>query len=86
MLGRCASSQVPFKLRDEDIPDDWSCSQNIWDKEHASCSVPQALTDEEIDEILALQVMMAAFMNRMLCSPYSGIAHPVPWAAAGGSL
>jgi len=48
--------QVPFKLRDEDIPDDWSCERNVWDREHASCSVPQALTDEEIDEILALQV------------------------------
>ena len=54
--------QVPFKLRDEDIPDDWSCERNIWDREHASCSVPQALTDEEIDEILALQVrLLGAF-------------------------
>ena len=49
-------SQVPFTLQDEDIPDDWECSQNVWDRDHNSCSVPQALTDEEIDEILALQV------------------------------
>lgn len=54
--------QVPFKLRDEDIPDDWSCSQNIWDKDHNSCSVPQALTDEEIDEILALQVQQTSLL------------------------
>lgn len=66
MPDRCAS-QVPFKLRDEDIPDDWSCSQNIWDKEHASCSVPQALTDEEIDEILALQVTLPAPLMCVLC-------------------
>ena len=48
--------QVPYILQDDEIPDDWECSQNIWDKEHNSCTVPQALTDEEIDEILSLQV------------------------------
>ena len=50
--------QVPFHLRDDETPDDWQCADNIWDGEHASCSVPQALTDEEIDEILALQVTL----------------------------
>ena len=48
--------QVPFTLRDEDTPDDWECANNEWDKQRASCMVPQALSDEEIDEILAHQV------------------------------
>ncbi len=50
---------MPFTLRDEDIPDDWSCTHNIWDKAHASCTVPQELTDEEIDNILAAQGVQA---------------------------
>ena len=48
--------QVPFTLREEETPDDWECASNEWDKDHASCLVPQALSDEEIDEILAHQV------------------------------
>ena len=50
--------QVPFTLKEEDTPDDWECSNNEWDKAHASCTVPQALSDEEIDEILAQQVVI----------------------------
>jgi hypothetical protein len=46
---------VPYDLNDEDIPEDWTCENNVWDEEHQSCSVPQALSDEQIDEILALQ-------------------------------
>ncbi len=49
--------QVPYDLREDDTPDDWECHDNKWDTNHASCSVPQELTDKEIDEILALQVM-----------------------------
>ena len=52
--------QVPFTLQDEDISDDWECAQNIWDHEHNSCSIPQALSDKEIDEILASQVCVPA--------------------------
>lgn len=47
--------QVPFDLNDDDIAEDWSCEHNVWDEDHQSCSVPQALSDEQIDEILALQ-------------------------------
>lgn len=56
--------QVPFTLQDEDIPDDWECSQNAWDRQHNSCSIPQALTDEEIDEILATQVCHSLVQNK----------------------
>lgn len=66
--GTAMRLQVPFKLRDEDIPDDWTCSDNVWDKDHASCSVPQALTDEEIDEILALQVPLHPPIAYAFCS------------------
>lgn len=48
--------QVPFTLHDEDISEDWECANNVWDKAYASCSIPQALSDNEIDNILAKQV------------------------------
>ena len=53
--------QVPYDLREDDTPDDWECQNNVWDENHASCSVPQELTDKEIDNILALQVAALLF-------------------------
>ena len=47
--------RVPYELGDDAIPDDWTCAQNVWDPRHADCTVPQALTDDQIDAILALQ-------------------------------
>jgi hypothetical protein len=61
--------QVPFTVLDEEIPDDWQCKQNIWDKGHASCGVPQALSDEQIDEILALQVLLVITENDKMLAP-----------------
>ena len=52
------TTQVPYTLVDEDIPDDWACEHNAWDPEHQSCAVPQALSDERIDEILLQQVQL----------------------------
>lgn len=52
------ASQVPYTLVDEDIPDDWACADNVWDPEHQSCDIPQALSDERIDEILLQQVQL----------------------------
>ena len=49
---------MPYTLVDEDIPDDWSCVDNIWDPAHHSCNIPQALSDERIDEILLQQVQL----------------------------
>jgi len=49
---------VPYTLVDEDIPDDWACEHNSWDPDHQSCAVPQALSDERIDEILLQQVQL----------------------------
>ena len=43
-------------LTDNDLSDNWECTGNLWDPRHASCAVPQELSDQEIDEILALQV------------------------------
>lgn len=53
---RTPPPQVPFTLQDNDLSDDWECSGNIWDPRRAECSVPQELTNQEIDEILAQQV------------------------------
>ena len=38
------------------IPDEWECKDNVWDPDHKSCEVEQELSDDAIDEILALQV------------------------------
>ena len=48
---------MPYTLQDADIPDDWRCQDNVWDTAFAACSVPQALSDEAIDAILAKQVL-----------------------------
>ncbi|MEW5299531.1 MAG: hypothetical protein WDW36_002539 [Sanguina aurantia] len=47
--------KVPYHLRDDELTDEWECKDNSWDYIHAICSIPQALSNEEIDEILALQ-------------------------------
>ena len=62
----CGFAQVPYTLVDEDIPDDWSCADNVWDPGHRSCDVPQALSDERIDEILLQQVQL-----EVCCQPLS---------------
>ncbi|GIM15000.1 hypothetical protein Vretimale_17869 [Volvox reticuliferus] len=47
--------KVPYTVKDDDLPEDWECKHNTWDMRHASCLSPQALSNEEIDHILALQ-------------------------------
>ncbi|PNH01501.1 hypothetical protein TSOC_012609 [Tetrabaena socialis] len=47
--------KVPYSLKDEELPEDWECKNNVFDLRHSSCMTPQALSNEEIDEILALQ-------------------------------
>lgn len=39
-------------MKNEEIPDDWECRDNKWDRMYAACTMAQALTDEEIDGIL----------------------------------
>lgn len=46
---------MPYTLKDEDISEDWECKDNKWDRMYAACTMAQALTDEEIDGILAGQ-------------------------------
>jgi hypothetical protein len=57
-LNSVMSAQVPYEILDTDLPDDWECSGNAWDRAHASCTVAQELSDEEIDRILAQQVCL----------------------------
>ncbi|CAD7703269.1 unnamed protein product, partial [Ostreobium quekettii] len=47
--------KVPYILKDTDISENWTCSDNAWDPNFASCSIPQALSNEEIDDVLAGQ-------------------------------
>lgn len=47
--------QVPFTVSDVELGENWQCKNNKWDRAHAACSVAQALTDEEIDDILTGQ-------------------------------
>jgi len=62
---------VPYTLVDEEIPDHWTCSDNLWDAAHRSCNVPQELPDNEIDEILLAQARLPLPLS-------------VPLLAAGG--
>lgn len=52
---------------DEEIPDHWTCSDNLWDASHASCDVPQELPDNEIDEILLAQVGLTVLLRGRSC-------------------
>lgn len=61
--------QVPFTLTDNDLSDNWECTGNLWDPRHASCAVPQELSDQEIDEILALQVGVHDADASICCVP-----------------
>lgn len=60
--------QVPYGLDDSQIPDEWECKDNVWDPSFSSCDVEQQLSDDAIDEILALQVWNC----RSLCGGGTG--------------
>jgi hypothetical protein len=47
---------VPYYVTDEELTDNWECANNVWDAPYSSCDVPQELSNDEIDQILALQV------------------------------
>lgn len=49
-------SQVPYNIEDADISDDWTCADNQWDPAHNHCTVPQELSNDQIDQILHAQV------------------------------
>ena len=51
---------------DDDIPDAWTCQENVWDRAHNSCTIPQALSDEQIDEILMQQVRRVVCWLRLI--------------------
>lgn len=47
--------KVPYSIDEDQIPDNWICDDNVWDSAYNSCEVKQELSDDKIDEILALQ-------------------------------
>jgi len=47
--------RVPYSIEEDQIPDSWTCADNLWDSKYNSCEVEQALSDDRIDEILAQQ-------------------------------
>lgn len=71
---------MPYNLKDEELPEDWECKHNVWDPNHASCNTAQALSNEEIDGILALQaqgrvageVGVGRFMAPTVAQPLPG--------------
>jgi hypothetical protein len=76
--------QVPYTLGDEQLPDDWQCKHNVWDPAHASCSIPQELSNEEIDAILALQDDEAA--EAAAAAALAGVAAGVAAAPAAAAV
>jgi CW-type Zinc Finger len=87
----CGVIQVPYDVLDDEIPDAWTCSDNVWDKAHNSCNIPQALSDEQIDEILMQQVSTAmlhtqgyrACAETFLCTPKPHSEHMRSWCTGG---
>jgi len=51
----CIVSLAHRQIDEEQIPDSWVCADNLWDSTYNSCEVEQELSDDKIDEILALQ-------------------------------
>ncbi len=51
----CIVSLARRQIDEEQIPDSWVCADNLWDSTYNSCEVEQELSDDRIDEILALQ-------------------------------
>ena len=47
--------KVPYSIDEEQIPENWMCSDNVWDNVYNSCDVEQELSDDKIDAILQLQ-------------------------------
>ncbi|KAK2077191.1 hypothetical protein QBZ16_004825 [Prototheca wickerhamii] len=47
--------KVPFNVSDTDIPDDWTCADNVWGMDTAVCGEDQAMSNDEIDYILSSQ-------------------------------
>jgi len=69
-------SQVPYTVTDNELSDTWECSGNAWDSKHASCSVGQELSNQAIDEILAMQVG-GGFMACLVSSEFPGLVSSV---------
>ena len=47
--------KIPYSIEDDQIPDDWTCHDNVWDPYYNSCGTEQELPDDKIDAILQLQ-------------------------------
>ena len=42
------------KMKDKDLPEQWTCDQNTYNLAYASCEADQELPDDEIDRLLGL--------------------------------
>ena len=59
--------RIPYHMPDNALPEHWVCASNVWDPDRASCFVPQTMTDEQIDDILARQEgLLAASRNQQV--------------------
>lgn len=55
--------KVPFNIDDEALTDEWECGDNSWDRTRAACTVPQELSNDEIDDMLAQDEAAASGMD-----------------------
>lgn len=52
--------QIPYIVTDEQLGSSWCCSDlRAWDPAHASCEVPQVLSNAEIDRLLTVRTLLA---------------------------
>ncbi|KAM6585039.1 hypothetical protein CsatB_012041 [Cannabis sativa] len=64
-----------FKLRklpaDAPVPPKWTCSDNSWDPQRASCSAAQELTSEELEDLLPSTVSGRDYRRQYLLAVFS---------------
>lgn len=77
--------QVPYYVTDEELTDVWECNNNIWDAPFSSCDVLQELSNDEIDQILALQVRRAGVTSCAAVHCSAACQHLV-WTTAAQCL
>ena len=84
---QCAACEkwrkIPYTVDDDQLPDDWTCAQNVWDSKYSTCDMPQQLTNDEIDSILQLQAeQLEAAEQAAAAAAAVAVVHDQPYEYA----
>lgn len=79
----CLCVQIPYTVTDEQLGSSWCCSDlRAWDAAHASCDVPQTLSDAEIDRVLTVRIVLCRRMFRIA----GGVAQNLIYQPANATI